>query len=257
MTQEERLMELETYIRTHGKVTLELICARYQISYDSARRDLVKLGALPGILRIRGGAMLNETTPHLSFSQRNQPDPIKQQLARLGASLVEAGDTLFLDAGTTNEWVARYLNVSAKVITNSLENLNALAGNSQISKCVLGGGFDEFSHAVLGSITIEQIKKYRANRAFIGVSALSECGITTDSELDAELKKTMAAQAQQVICIATSSKFNTQLMHQSCRWQEIDCLISDKMPPQNILEQLEAHDVSLLLLDDGSKLVTA
>ncbi len=252
MTQEERLIELESLVRSQGKVTIETICERYNISYDSARRDLVKLTELPGILRIRGGAIVNEATRHLSFAQRNKPDPVKQQLAQMGTALVESGDTLFLDAGTTLELLATSLSVEAKVITNSLENLSALRDKSHISKCVLGGMFDDHSHAVLGNITIEQIKHYRANRAFIGVSALSEDGITTDSEMDAALKKAMAEQSQQVICIATANKFNTQLMHQSCTWRDIDCLITDSMPPQNILKRLEDHEVNLLLIEKSS-----
>ncbi len=248
MTQDERLIELESLIREQGKITIETICERYKISYDSARRDLVKLADNPGILRIRGGAIANEATPHLSFAQRNKPSPLKHKLARMGASLVQKGDTVFLDAGTTNELLAQQLTVDAKVITNSLENLNALSPKRNIIKYVLGGMFDEHSHAILGNATVQQIRNYRANRAFIGVSALSEDGITTDSEFDAELKKAFSEQSQQVICLVESSKFNTQLMHQSCRWQDIDCIITDQTPPTNILKTLEAHDVVLYVV---------
>lgn len=253
MTQDERLIELATYIRNHGKVTLEFICEHFNISYDSARRDLVKLGSQPGILRIRGGAILNESKSYLSFSQRNEPDPVKQQLAEYGASLIEKNDIVFLDAGTTNSLLAGYLDVESSVITNSLECVNELISKTQIRKCVLGGGFDDYSHTILGEMTIEHIRKYRANRAFIGVSALSDAGITTNSEMDARLKLAMAEQSTQVICISTSAKFNTQLMYQSCGWEHIDCLIVDKKPPQNLLEHIEQHDVELIVLSDNAQ----
>ncbi len=249
MTQEERLIELESYIRKHSKVTLEYICERFDISYDSARRDLVKLGERPGILRIRGGAILNESKVSLSYLQRDRSDPIKVMLAERAADLVENNDILFIDAGTTNALIAQRLDLKLSVITNSLESLNVLAQKPQIKKCVLGGMFDQFSHAILGDMTIDQIRKYKANRAFIGVSALSECGITTDTELDANLKMAMASQSKQVICVAKSDKFNSQLLFQSCGWGQIDCLITDQSPPQSICEQLELYDVELIVVN--------
>ncbi|MBF9000198.1 DeoR/GlpR family DNA-binding transcription regulator [Vibrio nitrifigilis] len=251
MTQEERLIELESYLREHGKVTLEFICERFDISYDSARRDLVKLGTIPGILRIRGGAILNESQIHRSFSQRNEPNPTKQKLAVLAASLIKPSDTVFLDAGTTNMLLAQQLETESTIITNSLESVNALMGKKQIRKCVLGGEFDEFSHTILGNTTVEQIGKYRANLAFIGVSALSDAGITADNENDATLKRAMAEQSAKVILVATSNKFNTQLPYQSCRWQDIDCLITADKPPKNILEKLEQYGVELILLNEN------
>lgn len=247
MTQDERLIELESRIKSQGKVTLDEICQTYGISYDSARRDLVKLSNQPGILRIRGGAILDEKKVSLSYRQRSESSQKKQELAAFGATLVEEHDIVFIDAGTTCALLASKLDISSSVITNSLECLTALSEKTNIRKCVLGGMFDDFSHTILGDTTIEQIKKYQANKAFIGVSALSEAGITTDSETDANLKQAMAKQSKQVICVTESSKFNTQLMFQSCGWSDIDFVITDKQPPENITKQMELHGVELII----------
>ncbi len=249
MTQEERLIEIEARVKNHGKITIDEICQSYDISYDSARRDLVKLADRPGILRIRGGAILDEKRVSLSFQQKEIESTVKQNLAAYGASLINEQDIVFLDAGTTCAVIARHLDVPSSVISNSLECLYELSGKRHIKKRVLGGSFDDFSHAILGETTTEQIKKYQANKAFIGVSALSDAGITTDLESDANLKKAMASQSTQVICVTESSKFNTQLMYQSCLWSDIDFVITDKRPPENIIRQLEIYDVELLMVD--------
>ncbi|MGF1681398.1 DeoR/GlpR family DNA-binding transcription regulator [Photobacterium minamisatsumaniensis] len=249
MTQEERLIEIEARVKNHGKITIDEICQSYDISYDSARRDLVKLADHPGILRIRGGAILDEKKVSLSFQQREIESTIKQKLAAYSASLINEQDIVFLDAGTTCAAIARHLDVPSRVISNSLECLYELSGKRHIKKCILGGSFDDFSHAILGETTTEQIKKYQANKAFIGVSALSEAGITTDLESDANLKKAMASQSTQVICVTESSKFNTQLMYQSCLWSDIDFVITDKRPPENIIRRLEHYEVELLIID--------
>jgi len=90
MTQDERILELVEIIHQQGKVTQEFICQRYGISYDSARRDLLKLGQMTGILRVRGGAI--SQPPKLagrSYRQRSEPDAIKLRLARYAASLIQ------------------------------------------------------------------------------------------------------------------------------------------------------------------------
>jgi DeoR/GlpR family transcriptional regulator of sugar metabolism len=250
MTQEERLIALEAKIKKHGTIKIEEICEIYDISYDSARRDLVKLSNRAGILRIRGGAILDETKQSLPYHHKPKNNPIQKMLAAFTASLVKEQDIVFIDAGTTCTALAHYLNVPCSVITNSLECLNELSNKANIRKCVLGGSFDDFSHAILGDMTIEQIKKFQANKAFIGVSALSETGITTDLETDANLKLAMASQATQVLCIVEEGKFNTQLMFQSCAWSDIDIIITNQRPPENIVKQMQSYDVELIISNE-------
>jgi Transcriptional regulators of sugar metabolism len=249
MTQDERLIELEALVRTQGKVTLDYICQHYQISYDSARRDLVKLTKLPGITRIRGGAVHSEKRVNLTYSQRSEFDPIKETLVTQAIALFNENDIIFLDAGTTSTALARQLALPVNVITNSIEVLHEISEKNNIRKCILGGVFDDFSHAILGNVTLEQIKHYRADKAIIGVSALSESGITTNTELDALIKNAMAEQSRVVICIATHAKFNTQLMYQSCDWTSIDYLITDKNPPESIYQQIKDNEVELIVVE--------
>jgi len=251
MTQEERLIELEEFIQTQGKVTLDYICQHYNISSDSARRDLVKLAQLPNILRIRGGAIRAEKHLEGPYVQRTQFSPEKNLLTAWAAKTINEKEILFIDAGTTSAALARQLPSPISVITNSIEVLSEIIGNKEISISVLGGNFDDYSHAILGNTVLEQIKRYYADKAFIGVSALSENGITADSELDALQKIAMAKQSKKVICIAAFSKFNTQLMYQSCSWSDIDHIITDKTPPKNILTLIEENDVELVVVGNN------
>lgn len=111
----------------------------------------------------------------------------------------------------------------------------------------MGGEFDDFTHAILGLTTIAQIKNYAADKAIIGVSALSDSGITANTEADALLKKAMADQSKLVICITSHQKFNTQLMYHALGWAEIDYLITDKMPPEDICKQIKHYQVELIV----------
>lgn len=252
MTQEERLIELEELIKSQGKITLEHICQQYNISYDSARRDLVKLTQRPYIMRIRGGAILAEARVESPYVQRSQFSADKALLSAYAAKTINEKEIIFIDAGTTSAALARQLPAPVSVITNSIEVLSELMGNKGVNISILGGSFDDYSHAILGHTTIEQIKRYQADKAFIGVSALSEAGITADTELDALQKITMAQQAKKVICITSFTKFNTQSMYQSCSWSDIDHIITDKTPPRNILKLIEENDVELVVVGENT-----
>lgn len=132
MTQDERLIELEELVRTQGKVTLEYICQQYKISYDSARRDLVKLTKFPNIIRIRGGAILSEKRVSLSYNQRGEFNSAKELLARKAMTIIDENDIIFLDAGTTIAALAHHLQTPASIITNSIEVLNEISGKENI-----------------------------------------------------------------------------------------------------------------------------
>ncbi|MEC5317556.1 DeoR/GlpR family DNA-binding transcription regulator [Brenneria populi subsp. brevivirga] len=248
MTQEERLIELEEVIKSQGKVTLDYICQQYNISYDSARRDLVKLTKLPNIMRIRGGAILAEKRIDSPYVSRTQFSVDKLLLSSYAVKNITENEIIFFDAGTTSAALARQLNIPTNIITNSIDVLNELIGKKDINITILGGTFDDYSHTILGNTTIDQIKKYHADKAFIGVSALSESGLTTDTELDSLIKIAIAQQAKKVICITSFTKFNTQAMYQSCSWSDIDHIITDRTPPKNILKLIEENDVELTIL---------
>lgn len=250
MTQDERLIELENLVHLQGKVTLDYICNQYKISYDSARRDLVKLTKLPNIARIRGGAILDNKREHISYDTRFKENNINNILIKTANEMINENDIIFIDSGTTLTALAQHLNTTSNVITNSTDVLNALVGKENIRKTILGGTFDEFSHTILGNSAIEQIKKFKADKAFIGVSALSDAGLTTNTELDALIKLEMAKCAKKMICIAHHSKFNTQLMYQSCSWADIDVIITDIVPPLNICKLIETNDVDLIVIND-------
>ncbi|MGL5286681.1 MAG: DeoR/GlpR family DNA-binding transcription regulator [Aeromonas sp.] len=245
MTQEERLVELSEWIAKEGKVTQELICQRYGISYDSARRDLVKLAQLPGITRIRGGAMRQrEHQPGIPYRERSV-DAVKARLAKRAASMIQPSDVVLLDTGTTLEALAKALIVPATVVTNSVDILYALSGHSDLRRIMLGGEFDPFNRAIYSREALQQLAGYQADKAFIGVPGLSAQGLSCEKELEAGVKLAMARQAAYRICVCEQSKFNQRFVYQSCGWQDIDCLITDAAPPANILALLEQHDIDL------------
>lgn len=246
MTQDERILELVEIIHQQGKVTQEFICQRYGISYDSARRDLLKLGQMTGILRVRGGAI--SQPPKLagrSYRQRSEPDAIKLRLARYAASLIQPQDVVLLDTGTIPAEIARATAVEACFITNSLDILAECSDNDSIRKIMLGGEFNPFNRAIYSAEAIRQLSRYQADKAFIGVPAFSEHGLCCEQELEAEFKHEMTRQAAYRICVCEYSKFNQRLAFHGAGWDDMDCVITDQPPPTNFIELFTRHDIDL------------
>jgi DeoR/GlpR family transcriptional regulator of sugar metabolism len=249
MTQEERLLAIETCVRRQQKITLDEICQLYGISPDTARRDLVKLTQRPGILRVRGGAIVSpDTCLPLSYLERDQHDPIKKRLARVAASLIAANDHILLDTGTSLTAMVEFLQPTVHVVTNSVDIFSRLSHCEQIHLSLLGGQFDTHTRAIMGSETVHQLQQYHLVKAFIGVCGLSAHGLSTADPAEAAVKHAMMLRAQKVILVCEHTKFNQQFFYQIGTWSQIDCVITDRPPPEAIQAALTYHDIELIVV---------
>lgn len=249
MTQEERLLALETLVREQQKITLDEICHLYGISADTARRDLLKLTQRPGILRVRGGAILApDTGLSLSYLERNQTDPTKKRLACVAASMIAPHDHILLDTGTSLTAMVEFLQPPLHVVTNSVDIFSRLSLCEQIQLSLLGGQFDAHTRAILGSETVTQLQNYHPVKAFLGVCGLSAHGLSTADPAEAAIKHAMMLRAQKVILICEHAKFNQQFFYQIGFWAQIDCVITDQTPPDAILAALTHHEIELIVI---------
>lgn len=252
MTQDERLLELNEIIVRQGKVTLEFICQRYGISYDSARRDLVRLTQQAGILRIRGGALYQPEKPAgRSYDERAQPSALKSRLAQAALGLIQPHDVIMLDTGSILAGLARSIQVEATLITNSVDILIDASHRPHLRSIMLGGEFNAFNRAIYTAESIRQLQGYQADKAFIGVPAFSADGVSCEQEMEAMFKRTLAQRAAYTVCIGEQAKFGQRLLYTACPWETIDCVITDQPPPAAMRQILEAHDVHVLIVEEG------
>ncbi|MCL9782454.1 DeoR/GlpR family DNA-binding transcription regulator [Vibrio sp. S4M6] len=247
MTQEERLISMQTWLKKAKKITLTDICQRFEISRDSARRDLVKLTQLPGIERIRGGAICVSVTGGAVAYSDKPISQAKQEIAQAAASLVSPDDYLIIDTGTTLTAMASYLSEPATVITNSVDILSQLSQVKMTAIHLIGGRFNDFHRAMLGSTAIAQLSQYHVNKAFIGVCAISSHGVSTTSEEEAAVKKAMISQAQKVILVCESSKFGQQHVFKVCDLEKIDVIVTNQAPSASLCDLIRTHDIQLIV----------
>ncbi|WP_123041100.1 DeoR/GlpR family DNA-binding transcription regulator [Cohnella candidum] len=232
MNQEERIKAIVDYLKLNGKISMDDICSIYKVSYDTARRDLVKMETDDLIVRVRGGAILPSMTKQInSYKERLTDAENKRSIAVAATSLIHDGDYLLLDTGTTTQYIAEFLTtVDNVIVTNSIDIAAVLCDKPQTNIHLLGGVLNTWHRYAHGPRTIEMLQDIKVDKLFLGTCGISPEGLFAPTEEEAYTKREMIKRANQVILLADGAKFEKQLFHRVCPFDAIDILITDVEP---------------------------
>lgn len=202
---EDRRLKIADMVEQHGKVLAAELALRFHTSEDTIRRDLRELDAAGLVRRVHGGAM-RRARIEPSFGHRVDADGgRKQALAQVMVEAVRPGDTVLVDAGTTNLAFARLLDdgLAAAIITNSPQIALALGELRRTKVLLLGGTFAGHSGAVLGAQTVGQVQRLRVNLSVVGACSVEvDRGLGAGDAEEAALKGAMlAAGSRRVVAI--------------------------------------------------------
>lgn len=252
MYQEERLLSIMEFLKKHNRISVDQICSLFDVSRDTARRDLVRLEEENSIVRTRGGAIL----PAIHDEIKNYTNRLKtvseekNRIGKMAASLIYPGDRVILDASTTVQSCAEQIrSVDCTIITNSINQAEVLSDKPEINIQLLGGTLLKEHRFLYGSSVVEKLSDYHVDKAFIGVVGISENGLTIAHEEDGVVKSKMIQQAKQVIVLADHTKLGITDFFRFADLQDIDLLITDKTPPKAFRELLAKNNVELLTVD--------
>lgn len=228
MLTEERLEQIRTRLGRYGKVLAADLAVDFSVSEDTIRRDLRELARQGHCRRVYGGALLpSPDTGTLATRVVSQPDA-KAALAQETVKLVRNGQTLFIDAGSTNLAIARALppQLKLKIVTNAPAVAVALSGHANHAVVVLGGQFDHAKGACLGPQTIREAALIFADMVILGACGVdSAIGVTALDPAEAEVKRTLVAQSSLLVIAATSDKLGTIAPFKVADASQIDHLV--------------------------------
>lgn len=204
---EERIIQIFNLLETDHRVEVSDLSSRFGVSEDTIRRDLRELESRGVALKTHGGALRKLATPRSFENRLEYATHLKSIIGSAAANLVEDGDCLLIDSGTTALSLAHSLAVEhAKILTNSLEVARIIAERPNLELIVLGGKWDPL-HQLVGPSTIDQLSQYRVDKLFLGMAGLdAQHGITAPSEQEASVKRAMLNIAKQVIGLADHTK---------------------------------------------------
>jgi DeoR family fructose operon transcriptional repressor len=220
------------------------------MSPATIRRDLNDISEEGLLIRTHGGAMKVDNPVLTSFSGKaGLNENNKEAIGKMAADLVQDGDVIFLDCGSTVFKMCRHLKNKSrlKVITNSLPVLAELLDAPGISINLIGGEVDKPRRAVHGEKAVQHIDNYHAHKAFIGVDGISaEKGLTAHSELESSITSAFARNADKVFLLCDSSKIGKDSYIRFGSLSLIHTLLTDKDLDNEILLKLKAKGLSIV-----------
>jgi DeoR family fructose operon transcriptional repressor len=200
------------------------------VSEVTVRRDLEALERQGILERIHGGAISSRrvrSEPRYIDAMTSHPEA-KRQIGMAAAALVEQGDTLFMNGGTTTLEVFRHLNGGVKVVTNHV-GMALEAGERELELILVGGHYRAPSNSLVGPFATEALRRVHATKAFLGVEGVSvRSGATTPSAVEAETARLMIERTRgKVILVADSSKMGTVADFLVAGLDEVSGLVTD------------------------------
>ena len=220
-----------------GDVDVKELAQVLETSEITVRRDLGLMAADGLLYRTHGGAMkLSLVNQPISFVQKSAVNADKKDhICRIAAAQIQDGDVIFMDCGSTVFRMCGFIrDKRIKVITNSLPVVHELL-NSAVSINLIGGEVDAERQAVHGSMSIEHIRRYQADKAFLGVGGISvEKGLSAVSEKEAEMTLSMAANAQVTYLLCDSSKLGKDKYLTFAPLTLVNVLITDEQSSEII-----------------------
>lgn len=248
----QRRERIQDYLAVHQIARITDLCALLDTSEATIRRDLEWLEAEGLLERTHGGAIINQRlTAEPEYLQRVQKNPDeKRTIGALAASLIEDGDIVFINSGTTTSQVIHHIRPDAgiSIFTN---NLNAALeiGEAGFQHHLLGGEYQPVSKSTAGRFAIENLRQIFADISIIGVDGISlKHGCTVPVNAEAEVVRQMIERTKgKVIIVADHSKWGVVSNFQIASIDEIDLLVTDGRFDASAIEELATHSVETVI----------
>jgi DeoR/GlpR family transcriptional regulator of sugar metabolism len=250
---DERQQRIAELIAVRGRARIGELAATLGVTEPTVRKDLSALQEQGVLKRTHGGAIALRPLVDRELSGREVTHrDAKAAIARACIRLLEEGDAVFLDSGTTVGAIATAIAADPKVaprnlvvLTNAINVATALAGVSGIEHVLLGGELHRPSGSVVGALAVQSLQRFMVSVAFIGVSGFSELGISVASAAEAGVKATVIERARHVIVALDRTKVGATDFARICDLDEIDAVVLDETTPE-IVELCASHDVQII-----------
>lgn len=250
MLNHERRSRLLDIIRIRGFAALDELVKELGVSESTVRRDLDALEEQGSAKRTHGGVLYSGGIPRLAEFDDRQPTnwAAKRAIAATAATLIEDGETVLLDGGTTTYEVARLLvGRSLQVVTNSLPVANLFASESRTDLVLLGGYVSPRTGVCLGPYANELLGRLHVTTTVLSAAGIAEEGLFNAHLLLAETEQAMLKAASRVMVVADSSKFGRKSLTLVSGLEAIDIFVSDDGLPQRWRDIVDTAPAQLLI----------
>ncbi len=247
---DERRQHILDLIQKQGRVLVGDLSRELSISQITIRKDLDYLQSKSLLQRSHGGALRIQSSalvdPTLQEKQK-QNSQEKERIAAAAIKMVEEGQCIILDSGTTTTAIARGLKrfKQLTIITNAVNIAAELAG-TDFEVILVGGTLRKNSVSLVGPLAEDNLEEMHADILFLGVDGFDlEVGITTPNFLESRVNRAMVKAARQVVAVCDSSKFGRRSLSRIVPPGAIHQIITDRNLPHETAEALRGRNITV------------
>lgn len=212
MLSSQRKQQILDILTAEKQVLSSELSQRFRVSEDSIRRDLRELAAEGLLQRVHGGALPVSAAIAPFETRKNVQIGSKQQIAQKAVQLIQPGQVVIIDGGTTTEEMIKLLpqDVDFTVVTHSPSIAMGLLPYPRVEVIMIGGRLFRHSVVTVGAAMLESIARINADLFFMGVTGVHKtAGLTTGDYEEAGVKRALAARAAETVVMVSKEKMNS------------------------------------------------
>lgn len=250
-----RQAEILEIARADGRVVVEDLAQRFDVTLQTIRRDLTELAEAGHLDRVHGGAIARTGVANIGYDQRRRMnEAAKAAIGRACAAAIPDNSSLILNLGTTTEAVARELTQhrNITVVTNNMNVANILATNPGCEVMVAGGALRRSDGGLVGELTTQFIEQFKVDFAVIGTSALDEDGDLLDFDLaEVRVSRAIIRQARRRFLVTDHSKLGRSAPARICSLAELDAVFTDQPFPEALARRCAEWSTAVVVAGQG------
>lgn len=250
---EERRRQIRALVTEHEHCSVAELAARFQTSTVTIRADLAALEAAGILMRTHGGVTAARDSDEVPLARKRTLHLAeKMRIAQAAAALIQSGDIVILDSGTTTAEIAKCIRGmrldSLTVITNALNIASLLANVPRVRLIMPGGVLRSSSLSMSGPAAEAALGALQADRLFLGVDSLDpDVGLMTPDVHEAQLNAQMIRISRQVVAVTDSSKLLKRNLSVIAPIDDVDVLITDAAADPACIAAIRAKGVDVVL----------
>jgi DeoR/GlpR family transcriptional regulator of sugar metabolism len=251
LSRESRQAQVLALLRREGTVRIATLANAFDVTTETARRDLDQLARSGALNRTYGGGASRSLTDEPGIGIRGRAHAAER--SRIGvaaASMVDEGDAVMIDCGSTTALFANALaarNLRLTVVTNGLPAARVLGTAARCRVILCPGDYVMREGGVYGPDTLDFILRFRANKAFIGAGGVSADGVTDADSLSCSVKRAMMERSDRIVLLADRSKFDLVQFERVCALEDVDDFVTDAAPPKRLAATLRRAGLRMVV----------
>lgn len=256
MNRLERVQTIMDLLEVHGNLSTAFLAGTLEISESSVRRDIGYMESLSmckHVRRVHGGVVLDRgsETPEYMFEIKLElNEDLKRSVAKKAVELVDDGDSIVIDSGSTCLLFARHLHGLSrlKAVTTDVVIAGELARHADIESSTIGGTVRPGFYSIGGAAAVDDLQRYRPDKAFLSVDAIDlERGITNASEFEIGVKRKIIEVARSVIVLADHTKFGRFEFYHVADLSSVTTIVTDSTIQQSLVSDFRKRGIRMEL----------